>query len=68
MLESTQMARTLRAQAVSMLYGYHSKYLTNRFSGVCWTPQPDLGVVPASGCDGSFLIVGNRGGSVMFLR
>ncbi|KAF5354179.1 hypothetical protein D9756_007082 [Leucocoprinus leucothites] len=52
MSEVSQMARTLRAQVVS----------------ICWTPQPDFGIAPVPGCNGSLLIAGNRAGSVLFLR
>ncbi|KAI0642097.1 putative zinc-finger of transcription factor IIIC complex-domain-containing protein [Trametes meyenii] len=33
-----------------------------------WTPQPDWGLTPAPSCDASLLVVGNRAGSVTFLR
>ncbi|KAF9449875.1 hypothetical protein P691DRAFT_727240 [Macrolepiota fuliginosa MF-IS2] len=47
-----QTAQTLRAQVVS----------------ICWSPQPDFGIAPVPGCNGSLLIAGNRGGGILFLR
>lgn len=35
---------------------------------MCWTSQPNFGLVPHPPVDGSMLIIGNRGGLLSFLR
>lgn len=35
---------------------------------MCWTTQPDFGLLPHPPLPGSLLIIGNRGGSASFLR
>ncbi|KAI0331648.1 hypothetical protein GY45DRAFT_1369805 [Cubamyces sp. BRFM 1775] len=49
---STPLLRALRAQTTC----------------IEWTPQPDWGLTPAPAVDASLLAVGNRAGSVTFLR
>ncbi|RXW17895.1 hypothetical protein EST38_g7968 [Candolleomyces aberdarensis] len=39
-----------------------------RKSGLCWTSQPDFGLLPHPPLPGSLLIIGNRGGSASLLR
>lgn len=36
--------------------------------GMTWSPQADFGLIPTPPVDGSLLIVGNRAGSLAFLR
>ncbi|KAF9465990.1 putative zinc-finger of transcription factor IIIC complex-domain-containing protein [Collybia nuda] len=47
-----KMAQAINAQIVS----------------ITWSPQADFGITPAPVVDGSLLIVGNRAGSLIFLR
>jgi len=51
-LNEPTFVRTLRAQT----------------TGIGWSPQAEFGLAPAPHVDGSLLAVGNRAGSVRFLR
>ncbi|KAF5339838.1 hypothetical protein D9611_009127 [Ephemerocybe angulata] len=42
--------------------------LRSQSTCMCWTSQPDFGMVPHPHIDGSLLVVGNRGGSLTFIR
>ncbi|PPQ73141.1 hypothetical protein CVT24_009134 [Panaeolus cyanescens] len=50
--QEATLATVLQAQVISIL----------------WTPQADFGITPAPYIDGSFLVLGNRGGGLHFLR
>ncbi|KAG6878555.1 hypothetical protein C0992_007917 [Termitomyces sp. T32_za158] len=43
-------------------------YLMTPDHGMTWSPQADFGLTPTPPVDGSLLIVGNRAGSLVFLR
>ncbi|TFK36254.1 transcription factor IIIC subunit delta N-term-domain-containing protein [Crucibulum laeve] len=56
------------ASSVSMSDNMTNQTLKAQVVSILWTPQPDFGVSPTPGINGSLLIAGSRAGTLILLR
>lgn len=67
--DETDVSNVLMAQIISASIKYDAYIQHNStFTGISWSPQPIFGVSPAPMINGSLLVGGSRGGSLVFIR